>query len=73
MVPRQKDLKVFQTEEIKFLWAVQECSRLVRVHNDDVRAALHSENLVTSACHYKIEYRGVGYARHRKRDVGQPR
>lgn len=42
-VPRHEDLRALQTAEVKSLWSVQRCSRVDRVHNDDIFPALEVE------------------------------
>lgn len=85
-LPRQEDLSVLQTAEIKFLQAVKGCSRLDRVYKEDIHEALGVEKLATTACCYKVDWRDhvlrispdrtmrkMIHCPHYKRNVGQPR
>lgn len=39
---------------MKFLWAIQECSRLDWIHNANIQAEIEAEEFATNICHYKI-------------------
>ena len=86
-MPRQKELRALQTTETKFLRAVQKCSMLDGVSNDDILTTLDIEELVTTAYGYKMNWRDhvlhmppdriprtiVEYAPQRKGNVGRSR